>query len=255
MARVIGTGLSALDERRDLPAHLDELAALGCETVELPLYTMDIVVGGRVREAALKPVTRRLRRTAVPLHRARAARDQLLRRGLPASPPLRRAQGVDGGFRRARRDPLCHPRRHDAGEAGSRHRGRLPAAARVARPRRRAGGCARALCLRRESLPRPRRPHLHADAVAACRRARRDRPSARGGDARLRPRPPPGRPYRRRPDRRGRGARALREAPPHPRQFRPGRRYLDLLASARSSPSATATSTCRSAGATSPGRR
>ena len=56
MARVIGTGLSALDERRDLPEHLDELAALGCETVELPLYTMDIVVGGRVREAALKPV-------------------------------------------------------------------------------------------------------------------------------------------------------------------------------------------------------
>ena len=42
MARVIGTGLSALDQRRDLPEHLDEIAALGCETVELPLYTMDI---------------------------------------------------------------------------------------------------------------------------------------------------------------------------------------------------------------------
>lgn len=56
MARVIGTGLSALDERRDLPRHLDELAALGCETVELPLYAMDIVVGGRIRDAALRPV-------------------------------------------------------------------------------------------------------------------------------------------------------------------------------------------------------
>ena len=56
MARVIGTGLSALDQPADLASHLDELAALGCETVELPLYAMDVVVGGRVREAALKPV-------------------------------------------------------------------------------------------------------------------------------------------------------------------------------------------------------
>ncbi len=56
MTRVIGTGLSALDERRDYAAHLDELCALGCETVELPLYAMDIVVGGRVSEPALRPI-------------------------------------------------------------------------------------------------------------------------------------------------------------------------------------------------------
>ena len=54
MTRVIGTGLSALDEPGDLSAHLDELAALGCETVELPLYAMDVIVGGRIRESALK---------------------------------------------------------------------------------------------------------------------------------------------------------------------------------------------------------
>jgi sugar phosphate isomerase/epimerase len=55
MARVIGTGLSALETRRhDFPAHLDELAALGCETVELPFYDMDIVAGGHVREPALR---------------------------------------------------------------------------------------------------------------------------------------------------------------------------------------------------------
>ena len=56
MAQVIGTGLSALDDRRDIAAHLDELADLGCETVELPLYAMDVVVGGRIREAALRPI-------------------------------------------------------------------------------------------------------------------------------------------------------------------------------------------------------
>ncbi len=56
MARVLGTGISALDDRRDLTAHLDELAALGCETVELPLYDMDVVVGGRVRNEALQPI-------------------------------------------------------------------------------------------------------------------------------------------------------------------------------------------------------
>jgi sugar phosphate isomerase/epimerase len=56
MARVLGTGISALDDRRDLNAHLDELAALGCETVELPLYDMDVVVGGRVRNEALQPI-------------------------------------------------------------------------------------------------------------------------------------------------------------------------------------------------------
>ncbi|HET7717467.1 MAG TPA: sugar phosphate isomerase/epimerase [Bauldia sp.] len=56
MTGVIGTGLSALDERRDYDAHLDELAALGCETVELPLYAMDVVVGGRIRQAALRPI-------------------------------------------------------------------------------------------------------------------------------------------------------------------------------------------------------
>ncbi len=54
MTRVIGTGLSALDEPGDLSAHLDELAALGCETVELPLYAMDVIVGGRIRDPALR---------------------------------------------------------------------------------------------------------------------------------------------------------------------------------------------------------
>lgn len=56
MTRVIGTGISAHDAPADFPAHLDEIAALGVDTVELPLYAMDVVVGGRLREAALRPI-------------------------------------------------------------------------------------------------------------------------------------------------------------------------------------------------------
>jgi sugar phosphate isomerase/epimerase len=56
MTRILGTGLSAHKGRNDLldfAGELDELEQLGCETVELPLYDMDVVVGGRIRRAQL----------------------------------------------------------------------------------------------------------------------------------------------------------------------------------------------------------
>jgi len=47
-----GTGISAHVgnmDLSDLPARLDEIESYGAETIEIPLFDMDIVVGGRIR--------------------------------------------------------------------------------------------------------------------------------------------------------------------------------------------------------------
>ncbi|MCJ2127158.1 sugar phosphate isomerase/epimerase family protein [Methylobacterium sp. J-077] len=54
---VLGTGLSApypAGDLSDLPAILDRLEALGVETIELPTFAMDLVVGGRIRRPHLE---------------------------------------------------------------------------------------------------------------------------------------------------------------------------------------------------------
>ncbi len=58
---VSGTGISAHKRRNDLADFGDELdmiEALGVETVELPTYDMDIVVGGRIRRPQLDALKR-----------------------------------------------------------------------------------------------------------------------------------------------------------------------------------------------------
>ncbi len=53
---VKGTGISAhkrLDDLSDFGAELDMIEALGVETIELPTYDMDIVVGGKIRRPQL----------------------------------------------------------------------------------------------------------------------------------------------------------------------------------------------------------
>lgn len=40
----------------DLAPHLDEIEALGVDSIELPMFEMDVVVGGRVRQAQLGKV-------------------------------------------------------------------------------------------------------------------------------------------------------------------------------------------------------
>jgi sugar phosphate isomerase/epimerase len=60
---VLGTGISALEGKQDLSdlaAHLDEVERHGVDTIELPTYDMDLVVGGRIRRdqlARLKDIT------------------------------------------------------------------------------------------------------------------------------------------------------------------------------------------------------
>lgn len=52
-------GISALAGKPDLSelaSHLDEVEALGVDTIELPAFDMDIVVGGRIRRAQLDKV-------------------------------------------------------------------------------------------------------------------------------------------------------------------------------------------------------
>lgn len=49
-------GISAHHSKPDLselPAHLDEIEALGVDTIELPIYDMDLIVGGKVRKSQL----------------------------------------------------------------------------------------------------------------------------------------------------------------------------------------------------------
>lgn len=53
---ITGTGISAHKRRDDLSdfsAELDMIEALGVETIELPTYDLDIVVGGRIRRPQL----------------------------------------------------------------------------------------------------------------------------------------------------------------------------------------------------------
>lgn len=55
-----GTGISAQLEKMDLTDFsgiLDNIEALGAETIEIPLYDMDIVVGGKIRPERLKLLT------------------------------------------------------------------------------------------------------------------------------------------------------------------------------------------------------
>jgi sugar phosphate isomerase/epimerase len=61
MTHVIGVGLSARKRANDLSdfgAELDMIEALGVETIELPTYDMDIVVGGRIRRPQLEAMKR-----------------------------------------------------------------------------------------------------------------------------------------------------------------------------------------------------
>ena len=58
---ITGTGISAhkrADDLSDLDAELDMIEALGVETIELPTYDMDIVVGGRIRRPQLEALKR-----------------------------------------------------------------------------------------------------------------------------------------------------------------------------------------------------
>ncbi|WP_274425555.1 sugar phosphate isomerase/epimerase family protein [Chelativorans sp. YIM 93263] len=56
----LGTGISAQLEKTDLTDFagiLDNIQSLGAETIEIPLYDMDVVVGGRIRPERLKLLT------------------------------------------------------------------------------------------------------------------------------------------------------------------------------------------------------
>ncbi len=56
-----GTGLSAINHSHDLsdlPRELDEIEALGVQSIELPIFDMDVVVAGRVRRAQLDRMKR-----------------------------------------------------------------------------------------------------------------------------------------------------------------------------------------------------
>lgn len=58
---VLGTGISAEKRRHDLSdfgAELDTIERLGVETIELPTYDLDIVVGGRIRRSQLEALKR-----------------------------------------------------------------------------------------------------------------------------------------------------------------------------------------------------
>jgi sugar phosphate isomerase/epimerase len=61
MTHVIGTGLSAHKRANDLSdfgAELDMIEALGVETIELPTYDMDIVIGATIRRPQLAMLKR-----------------------------------------------------------------------------------------------------------------------------------------------------------------------------------------------------
>ena len=58
---VAGVGISAHKRANDLSdfgAELDMIEALGVDAVELPLYDMDVVVGGRVRQPQMDALRR-----------------------------------------------------------------------------------------------------------------------------------------------------------------------------------------------------
>lgn len=58
---ITGTGISAhkrADDLSDFDAELDMIEALGVETIELPTYDMDVVVGGRIRRPQLEALKR-----------------------------------------------------------------------------------------------------------------------------------------------------------------------------------------------------
>ncbi|MGY2047344.1 sugar phosphate isomerase/epimerase family protein [Methylobacterium sp. JK268] len=58
---VLGTGISAPHPKgdlSDLPAILDRVQALGVDTIELPTFAMDLVVGGRIRRPHLDALRR-----------------------------------------------------------------------------------------------------------------------------------------------------------------------------------------------------
>ena len=58
---ISGTGISAHKRANDLSdfcAELDMIEALGVESIELPTYDMDIVVGGRIRQSQLAALKR-----------------------------------------------------------------------------------------------------------------------------------------------------------------------------------------------------
>lgn len=58
---ITGTGISAhkrADDLSDFAAELDMIEALGVETIELPTYDMDIVVGGRIRRPQMEALKR-----------------------------------------------------------------------------------------------------------------------------------------------------------------------------------------------------
>lgn len=68
-----GTGISAhkrADDLSDFAEELDAIEALGVEAAELPLYDMDIVIGGRIRTAQLATLKRACggRRLAYSVH-------------------------------------------------------------------------------------------------------------------------------------------------------------------------------------------
>ena len=56
-----GTGISAhkrADDLSDFADELDMIEALGVESIELPTYDMDIVVGGKIRKLQLEALKR-----------------------------------------------------------------------------------------------------------------------------------------------------------------------------------------------------
>ncbi len=56
MSKQALVGISAIagkPDLSDLNAHLDEIEALGVNTIELPIFDMDVIVGGKVRKAQL----------------------------------------------------------------------------------------------------------------------------------------------------------------------------------------------------------
>ena len=58
---ITGTGISAHKRANDLSdfsAELDMIEALGVESIELPTYDMDIVVGGCIRKPQLERLLR-----------------------------------------------------------------------------------------------------------------------------------------------------------------------------------------------------
>lgn len=58
---VFGTGISAHKRENDLSdfaAELDMIEALGVDSIELPTYDMDLVVGGRIRRPQLEALKR-----------------------------------------------------------------------------------------------------------------------------------------------------------------------------------------------------